>query len=83
MDEETKKSLKKVAKETEARLAKSLLAWKYRKEGKKIPDDQEIDFQSKLFTDQAHEIITRRGKKIWHEFKKAYHKSRKEEDPST
>ncbi|MFH1350913.1 MAG: hypothetical protein ABII26_08230 [Pseudomonadota bacterium] len=80
MVEELKEDLKRMARETETRVAKSLLRWKYKKEGKRIPNDQEIDVHSKMLTEQAHEIISRRGKNIWNELKKAVHKGKEKED---
>ncbi|MFH0843903.1 MAG: hypothetical protein V1930_00365 [Pseudomonadota bacterium] len=67
-----KENLKKIAKETEIRLAKSILLWKYKKEGKPIPNDGEVELKTKVFTSQAHNVISRRGKNIWNEIKRAY-----------
>ena len=80
MDEELKKGLKKMAKNAELKVAESLLRWKYKKEGKSTPDDESIGQQTRTITDQAHQIIAKRGKRIWAGFKEAYQKARKEED---
>ena len=80
MDEALKKGLKKMAKNAELRVAESLLRWKYKKEGKNVPEDESISEQSKTITDQAHQIIGKRGKRIWDGFKEAYQKGKKEED---
>jgi hypothetical protein len=80
MDEAFKKGLKKMAKDAEIKVAGSLLRWKYKKEGKSLPNDESIGQQSKTFTDQAHEIIAKRGKGIWEGFKEAYEKAKKKED---
>ena len=82
MDEDIKRGLRKIARNTEIKVAESLLRWKYKKEKAKIPDDEEIVQKSKVIADQAHEIITKRGKNIWKEFKKAYHKGQKKEGSS-
>lgn len=80
MDEALKKGLKKVAKNAELKLAESLLRWKYKKEGKSVPDDESMGQQTRSVTDQAHQIIAKRGKSIWEGFKEAYQKAKKEED---
>ena len=72
MDEEIKKGLRKIVRDTENRMAGSLLKWRYTKEGKKIPDEQDIERQSRQVADEARRIITRRGKNILKELKKAY-----------
>ncbi|NNG07294.1 MAG: hypothetical protein HKM90_06125 [Desulfobacteraceae bacterium] len=80
MDEELKKGLKKMAKNAELKVAESLLRWKYKKEGKRVPDDESIGQQTRTITDQAHQIIAKRGKRFWKGFKEAYEKAKKEED---
>jgi hypothetical protein len=82
MDEDIKRGLKKIARNTETMLTGSLLRWKYKKEGKKIPNNQELEQQSQLITDQAHKIISKRGKNIWNELKKAYKERQKKEGHS-
>ncbi|MBN1830562.1 MAG: hypothetical protein JW896_00465 [Deltaproteobacteria bacterium] len=76
MDEDLKKGLKKMGKSAELKLTESLLRWKYRKEGKVIPDDENLGEQSKVIAEQAHKIIAKRGKSIWGELTKAYRKNR-------
>ena len=80
MDEDLKKGLKKMAKNAELKVAESLLRWKYRKEGKRVPDDESIGQQTRTITDQAHQIIAKRGMSIWQGFKEAYQKAKKDED---
>ncbi len=82
MDEDIKRGLKKIARNTETMLTGSLLRWKYKKEGKKIPNNQELEQQSQLITDQAHKIISKRGKNVWNELKKAYKERQKKEGHS-
>ena len=77
MDEEIKRGLKKIAKNTEIRVAESILRWKYKKEGKKIPGYEEIGQKSEELADESHQIIAKRGKSIWKELKKAYRKGQK------
>ena len=81
MDEEIKKGLKNIAISTENKVAASILRWKHKREGKEIPDEGDLESQSRQITDQANRIISRRGKNIWNELKKAYRDGKgKEED---
>jgi hypothetical protein len=79
MDDETKREIKKIARNTEAKVTESILRWKYKKEGKKIPEEGDLQTQSRIVADKAHEIISRRGKNIWKEIKKTYQKPREED----
>lgn len=76
MDQELKKNIKKVARDTESRVAESILRWKYKKEGRILPDEQNLGQKSRLITEQANEIISKRGKRVWKEIKKSYRKMR-------
>jgi len=80
MDEEIKRGLKKIGRNAEIRVTESILRWKYRKEGKEIPDDQNLEQQSRLIADQTHQTLSRRGKNIWNELKNAYRKGQSKED---
>lgn len=71
MDVNLKEDLKKMVRNAELRATGSLLRWKYRKEGKAPPADENIDSQSKLIAEQAHRILSRRGKAIWQGLKEA------------
>jgi len=48
MDEEIKKGFKRIARNTGVKVTESILRWKYKKEGKTIPDDQSLEVQSGL-----------------------------------
>ncbi len=80
MDEDLKKGLKRMGKNAELKLTESLLRWKYRKEGKAVPDDKYLGERSKVVTEQAHQIIAKRGKSIWGELTQAYRKRQKKEE---
>ena len=82
MNKDIKKDLKKLAKETEVKLTESILRLKHSKDGGKMPDRKKLEHQSRLITDQANKILSRRGKTIWNEIKSAYRKSKKREDNS-
>ena len=80
MDDETKREIKKIARNTQIRVAESLLRWKYKKEGKELPEDGELHSQSRFVAERAQEIITRRSRNVWAELKKTYQKKRPQED---
>ena len=79
MDDGTKKKIKKIARNAEVKAAESILRWKYKKEGKSIPEDEDLNSQSRVVADKAHRVLSRRGKNIWKELKKTYRKN-KEDD---
>ncbi|MFC1580104.1 hypothetical protein ACFL4N_04265 [Thermodesulfobacteriota bacterium] len=79
MDDDTKKEIKKIARNTEVKIAQSILRWKYKKEGKGIPEDGNLQNQSRVVTDKANRIISQRGKNIWKELKKSYHRTKEDE----
>ena len=82
MDEQTRESLKKAVEKAETRLAKSMLRWKYKKEGRPTPLDHQLEEESREVGRRAHGIIARRGKRALQELKKAYQEmSRNKEDP--
>lgn len=81
MAEEIKKNIKRLAEDTEIRVARGILRWKYRREGKPVPTDQQLDNDSTQVARQAHKVIARRGRNVWNELKRVYlDRSNKEED---
>ena len=74
MDRHLKDNIKKIARNTELKATETLLRWRYKKGGKKVLGNKNLELRSQIITDQAHEIITRRGKNIWKELKKVYEK---------
>ena len=80
MDEKFKKSLKKIAGDAEAKVTESILRWKFKKEGKELPDAKNLEEKSRLIREQAHRTLSKSGKNIWDEIKKAYNKEGSKED---
>jgi hypothetical protein len=78
--EEIKIDFKKIAKETEVKLTGILLKWKKQHDGNASPDMDEIERQSRIITEQANEILARRGKKVFEEIKGVYFKKDNGED---
>jgi hypothetical protein len=76
MDKQTKEDLKKIARDTESRVTESILRWKYKKQGKPLPQNPELQRQSRVIADEANQIISRRGKTVWKELKKAFRKKK-------
>ncbi len=77
MDEEIKKGLKKAIDHAEMSVTKSVLRWKYKKEGKQIPVEDTLENESRHVADRAHEVIAKRGRNVWQEFKNVYFKGDK------
>lgn len=74
MEKETKNNLKKIAEEAEMRVARSVLRWKYKKEGKQAPTDSQLENESRQVAGRAHQVIAERGKNVFNELKKVYKK---------
>jgi hypothetical protein len=74
MDEELKKNIKNLTEKTEMKLTESILRWKYKKEGKSVPADQDLEGHSRMIIERAHKTISKRGKSIWNELLKVYQK---------
>ncbi len=50
--------------QSEHRLAKSILRWKLQKHGQPIPNDSEMDAAASHLLEEAREIAKQRGKKL-------------------
>jgi hypothetical protein len=54
-------SLLKHLRQSELKLAKSILRWKLQKEGSRFPDDSDLDVAASRLLDEAREIAKKRG----------------------
>ena len=82
MDEQIKKNVKKLALDAENKVARSILRWKYKKEGKTVPEEHQLDNESRYVAEKAHQVIAKRGKTVLNELKRVYFKDdQKEEGP--
>ncbi len=72
MEKDLKDSLKKMAKDGELWMARSILKWKYKKEGKPVPEQKILEEKSSKIAKEARDVITKRGKNILHELKQVY-----------
>lgn len=50
--------------QSELKLAKSILRWKMQKEGMPLPDNGELDIAASRLLDEAREIARKRGMKL-------------------
>ena len=50
--------------QSELRLAKSILRWKLQKEDSPLPEDGELNMAASQLLDEAREIARKRGKKL-------------------
>jgi hypothetical protein len=69
MSGDLKTDLKKMAGETGIRITGSFLRWRYKKEGKHIPPEKDLEEKSRKVLEQTQTIIARRGKNILNELK--------------
>jgi hypothetical protein len=76
MGDDIKKNLNRITRDAEARVARALLRWRYKKEGKPVPAESRLDGDARQVAGRAHEIIENRGRRIWNEFKKLGGKGR-------
>jgi hypothetical protein len=81
MDEKTKEGIRRLAKDAETSIARSILRWKYKKEGISPPGGDVLESQARRVTDTARGVISERGKNVWNELKKVYAKSAGREEP--
>jgi len=75
MDEQIKKNLDKLARDAEMKVARSILRWKYKRDGKPAPLDNQLENESIQAAGRARQIIVTRGKNVWNELKKVYIKN--------
>ena len=54
-------SLVKHLRQSELKLAKSILRWKLQKQGSPIPDNSDLDVAASRLLDEAREIAKKRG----------------------
>ena len=50
---------------SELRLTKSILRWKFQREGRPPPEDGELDAAASRLLDEAREIARKRGKNLF------------------
>jgi hypothetical protein len=72
MDEDMKKKFRRFAEGAEIGAVRSILKWKYKKEGKNVPSDVQLDQQSQEAASLANDVITKTGKAVWHDLKEVY-----------
>jgi len=83
MDKNTGNGWKKLVEDAEAGIAKTILRWKYKKEGRLTPAEEEMEVRSRVVADTAHDILAKSGKAAWNELKKVYVKKGPDgEDPT-
>ena len=75
-----KKKLRRFAEDAEISAVRSLLKWKYKKDGKSVPSDAQIEQQSREAASLANDVIAKTGKTVWHDLKKVYREHRAEND---
>ena len=72
MDEHMKNKLRRFAEGAEIGAVRSILKWKYKKEGKTTPSDVQLDQQAREAASLANDVIAKTGKTVWHDLKGVY-----------
>jgi hypothetical protein len=81
MDDDLKSNLKSLARETEVKLARSILKWKLKREGRPIPVQEQLDRHSQDIVEKANDVLAQGGKRVWDDLRQVYRGNRtKEED---
>ena len=80
MNDDITRNFKKIAREAEVGIARTLLRRRYRKEGKQPPGDEELQRRSRQVAEEARRTMVKSGRTAWKELKKVYHKSRSKDE---
>jgi hypothetical protein len=81
MDDDLKRNLKSLARETEVKLARSILRWKLKREGRPIPVERQLNQHSQDIVEKANDVLAQGGKRVWDELRQVYRgDTAKEED---
>jgi len=67
-----KTKLRRFAEEAEIGAVRSILKWKFRKEGKSVPSDVQLEQQSREAASLAKDVLTKTGKTVWRDLKEVY-----------
>jgi len=82
MDKQIRTNFKKALEHAEFKVTRSILRWKYEKEGKVLPHDQILENESRQVAARSHDVMARGGKSILSEIKKVYFKGPKKKEGS-
>jgi hypothetical protein len=82
MGKDNRNEIRRALDRAERGITRSVIRWKYKKEGRPVPPDDALEGQSIQVVDQAHKIIARRGRSVWNELRNVYarQKEKKEGD---
>ena len=72
--------IRKAVEEAQVHLARSLLSWKYKKEGRPNPGDFRLEQEARKVAGDVRKTVARSGKTIWKEFKGVYAGRTKEKE---
>ncbi|RLC27878.1 MAG: hypothetical protein DRH56_01505 [Deltaproteobacteria bacterium] len=82
MKQKSANPIQKAIEEGQVRVARAVLSWKYRKEGRPSPGDRRLDEDARKVTAEVRKVVVRGGKTVWNEFRNIYEKQKgKKEDP--
>lgn len=82
MGKDNRNEIRRALDRAERGITRSVIRWKYKKEGRPLPPDDDLEGQSIQVVDQAHKIMARRGRSVWNELRNVYarQKEKKEGD---
>lgn len=80
MSDEITRNFKKIVREAETGIARSLLRRRYRKEGKEPPGEEELQHHSRQVAEEAHRVMVKGGMTAWNELQKVYAKGRSKKE---
>lgn len=72
MEDDLKANLKSLARQSEVKLARSILRWKLKREGRPIPVEEQLDQHSQDIVEKANDVLLQGGKRVWHELRQVY-----------
>ncbi len=72
MDDDLKKNIKSLAHESEVKLARSILKWKLKREGRPVPVEEQLDQHSQDIVAKANDVLLKGGKRFWGELRNVY-----------
>ena len=75
-----KNKLRRFAEGVEIGAVRSILKWKYKKEGKNVPSDVQLDQQSREAASLANDVIAKTSKTVWQDLKEVYGKRAENEN---
>lgn len=72
MGKDNRSEIRRALDRAERGITRSVIRWKYKKEGRPLPPHDVLEGRSRQVIDEAHKIIARRGGSVWNELRNVY-----------